>query len=890
MSKTSRTLIVLVLILSAIGLVAWYGYTQNPEYIAKQNMAKAQTAISQQLIGDAAQLLQTVYNSHTSFTDAAAEQLQTLLSGKSLQTANADQAVTAINIVKRLETPPDLYSLTWPIIESRKVDAPADALQLLDAVAELGSDQELIFNTRKTILEKLVQTQPDNKDYAIELAIVYEQTGEFSRIEALLAPHKTQLGMTEGARILGQIYASQNRIQESYDLLLPYTESKLAAFHKAETRYNTLLEDIWKQTIEDLNAGKAPESFYTEYDQADPNRQDEMVQSVYAERRDASPLVAVALDEYRNTASVVPVALDMGMVMLRRAQSLTDEAQRQQDLQAAEETFLAVKGIAGRTDEYRIYLAQVYYWLGKADEGKALFEELLAAKERDFITLYSISSILRDLGANSEARTLMQEAYAKAKNKDESYAAASFLSLLATTLPERIQWLEKANPNAPRVQADLNNLRGNEAELNNNLTLAANYYQKTIDSYEKQEKNATTLNNVALVYFSLYRINGDQTALATGMQKLDEAITLAPSDSIILMNAADELISTACREIIDGKINLAKLRSSGNLHMLSFLYNTDSQKRAIAAQLSQHPAMIKAVSYLEKAMVLAPKLDANYQQLSSLYAFMEDLEGMNRVVNQLKNVEIDMADTVKRFEEYYSGTKDDYYTEIYANRMDEHRRVQATIDPGTDPYSYAVNVSNLLNTSFTMLDFNQKIDLDELVRLAKNNYERLPSKATRVDYYNALLIRAVETLKARDDTLAGIMEQYKRNLSHRYLLLVGLENSAQIKDKLLNNKDALNFIALVKEETKNNATEAAASDWAILRHLDPEFAKQIAETVSANRYNRLSLLINEQLSPPNAALIYRQYWYHRMKGDTETASQLLQDATAKGVKLPLIAS
>jgi choline kinase len=890
MSKTSRNLIVLALILSAVGIIAWYGYTQNPEYIAKQNMAKAQTAISQQLIGDAAQLLKTVYSSHTSFTDAARKQLQGLLTDQSLQTATAEQAVTAINIVKELETPPDLFSLTWPIIESRKADAPADALQLLDAVADLGGDSELIFNTRKTILEKLVQTQPDNKDYAIELALMYEQTGEFSQIEALLTPHKAQLGMTEGARILGQIYASQNRIQESYDLLLPYTETKLAAFHEAETRYNTLLDDIWKQTIEDLNAGKAPESFYTEYDQADQKRQDEMVQSVYAERRDASPLVAVALEEYRNSASVVPVALDMGMVMLRRAQSLTDEAQRQQELQAAEKTFLAVKGIAGRTDEYRIYLAQVYYWLGKADEGKALFEELLAAKDRDFITLYSISSILRDLGANSEARTLMEEAHTKTKDKDESYAAASFLSLLATTLPERIQWLEKSNPNSLRVQADLNNLRGNEAERNNNLTLAANYYQKTIDSYEKQEKNATTLNNVALVYFSLYRINGDQTALTTGMQKLDEAITLAPSDSIIHMNAADELISTACREVIGDKIDLAKLRSSGNLQMLTFLYDTDAQKRTIAAQLSQHPAMIKAVSYLEKAMVLAPKLDANYQQLSSLYAFMENLEGMNRVANQLNNVEIDMADTIKRFEEYYAGTKDDYYTEIYTNRIDEYRRVQNTIDPGTDPYSYAVNVSNLLNTLFNMMDFNKKVDLDELVHMAKKNYELLPSNATRGDYYNALLIRAVETLQAGDDALAGLLKQYKRNLSHRYLLLVELENSNQIKNKLLNNKDIQDFIALLKEEVKNNASEAAASDWAMLNHLAPEFAKQIAENVSANQFNRLSLRINERLSPPTAALVYRQYWYHRMNGDNETASQLLQDATAKGVKLPLIAS
>ena len=887
MGNKSIKSIIFVLLVAAIGVGAWYTYTQSPVYIAKRNMEQAQAAISQQRIGDAAQLLQKVSVSNTGMASAAREQLMGLVTAQSLQTAAAEQAALAINIVKELKGAPDLTALTWPVIESRVTPAPKDALQLLDAIASLESDAEKVQNTRLTVLESLVKMEPGNKDFAIDLALLYEPKGDISRIESLLSPHKDQLGISEGARLLGQVYAAQNRIQEAYDLLSPYTEKKLAVFHQAETEYNQLLDDIWKQTIVYLNAGKAPDSFYNEYDKADKNRQNEMVQTQYAARRDQSPEVEAALEAYRDAASVVPVALDLGMVMLRRAQTLTDEEQRKTDLQSAEKTFLAVKGVAGQSDEYRLYLAQVYYWLGKAKEGKVLFEELLTAKNRDFSTLFSIGRILRDLGASGESRELMQEAYKKASGPDEAHPAASYLSLLATSVKERIKWLEKSDLSSAQVQADLASLRGNEAEENSKLTQAAIYYRETIDGYEKLVKNPTTLNNVALAYFSLYRVSGDQNALNTGLIRIDEAITLAPSDSIILMNAADELTSAACRAVIGDKINLAKLRSAGNLYLLSFLYNDDTQRRAVAKRLSQHPAMVKAVSYLEKAMILAPKQDLPYQQLASLYALFEDIDGMKRVSNMLAKIDIDLQDAMKRYEEYYTGVKDQYYSDLNSKKIQEYRTLRDSLKPAGS-YSHVVANANIINAYFSQLDFGQKVDLDELVSLAKNNYERLPSSATRSNYQNALLIRAMESTKRNDKTVSELMNKYSRTLSHRYLMLVGLENSAQLKQNLARNKDIQTFMGLVKEELRNTPSSMVATDWALLHHFEPTLADKIKPDIQANQVNHLGLAISERLNPPNASLIYNKYWYRRMDGENEAAHKILQDAAAKGVSLPLI--
>ena len=68
------------------------------------------------------------------------------------------------------------------------------------------------------------------------------------------------------------------------------------------------------------------------------------------------------------------------MVLLQHGRTLPDAAARRQELEKAEQTFLAVRGLTGKTDEYRMNLAQVYYWLGKHREGRQLFDEVLADK------------------------------------------------------------------------------------------------------------------------------------------------------------------------------------------------------------------------------------------------------------------------------------------------------------------------------------------------------------------------------------------------------------------------------------------------------------------------------------------------------------------------------
>src|SRR5205823_3238274 len=112
-------------------------------------------------------------------------------------------------------------------------------------------------------------------------------------------------------------------------------------------------------------------------------------------------------------SQVVSAALDVGMLLLARAQKAESNDAKKNDLEQAEKTFLAIGSVAGKSPEYRLSLGQVYFWLGKHDDGKKLFDQVLAERNRDAASLLQVSMVYRGLGDLNMARDLAEEAYSK---------------------------------------------------------------------------------------------------------------------------------------------------------------------------------------------------------------------------------------------------------------------------------------------------------------------------------------------------------------------------------------------------------------------------------------------------------------------------------------------
>lgn len=85
---------------------------------------------------------------------------------------------------------------------------------------------------------------------------------------------------------------------------------------------------------------------------------------------------------------------------------------------------------------------------------------------------------------------------------------------------------------------------------------AATLFKDAIARYARMDESTGTLNNAALCHFGLYYLTGETAEFARGVDKLDRAVALRPSDSILLNNAADM--------VLEGAIDLAALKRSAD--------------------------------------------------------------------------------------------------------------------------------------------------------------------------------------------------------------------------------------------------------------------------------------------------------------------------------------
>ncbi len=298
--------------------------------------------------------------------------------------------------------------ITW--VEHHPQAAPREVLDLLNQLDELHeADRARVAATRRPLLEKLVAANPQDVELAVELALALEAEGQAgtknggedpgARIAKLLAPHREKLGTGEGARLLGQALASQGKFDESYALLGPYLDKSLDAFHEAERAYRDAIMQVRNRVVDQIRSGTAPGFNFGRARQAEESELQALEMEYLNRRIQDDPAVDAAREKLAKQGMVIPVALGLGIVTLQRAQAMEDPAARRGELERAEKTFLAIRGVAGESDQYMLRLGQVYYWLGKQEEGRQEFDKLLAKHQRKAEILYALAEVLRDLGA-----------------------------------------------------------------------------------------------------------------------------------------------------------------------------------------------------------------------------------------------------------------------------------------------------------------------------------------------------------------------------------------------------------------------------------------------------------------------------------------------------------
>jgi hypothetical protein len=873
-------------ILAVIAFACWQGYTHSAGYQARKKLADADRLAAAGQLELAARLYHQVAQGTTDSAVPAMAKLKDLF-GAPADQATPEQAAALFKVGAELRqnnnfnVVPGLYDRAVKLAAKHGDKDPRGALKLVDAVQDLAKDRAALAKARRGLLEKAVKKEPNNVELISQLAEAYEALGQRDKCAALLEPFRDRLGITEGARILGQIDARKGKLDQAHALLTPYAEGRLKKLHEAEKQF----EEFRTRVLNEVQNGTAPGFPYQRLSQAKGAERVTIFYEYFNSRLKTDPTGRAAQQALDRESKVVGVALDLGMVMLHRAQKMQQPAARKAELEKAEKMFVAIRGVAGQTDQYRLYLGQVYYWLNKPAEGRKLFELFLESKKRDPTMLVAVSGVLREVGATAEARAMAEEAYGKEKDPKKKYQAAIQRALIFKDVDDNIKWLRRCDPADPQVQADLNGALGHKALQKDNDQEAAQHFRDGIAIYERMPENTGKLNNMALLYLALYQATGDRAALDKRLEMQEKALRLKPTDSILLGNTADAVREAALRDIIGAAIDLPALRTLGGMSLLPYLYADEAGQHRYVERVRKHKGVAKAIRHYNRLLVLAPKRAGAYTALSSLYAFTEDLEALRQLQSRLESVQLDLEDYTRQTLERYKGARDEKDRSDLKGSLTRYEKlVASTRKAGGPTFALAADTLAVLKMGGGLLGL--KADPDEVVRLAEEAHAAAPSAATHSTLTAALLGRASRSLAKQEREYAALVAEGKRALAPNYLIAVALAREGKLREAVLADKDVRRALELVRERRKKFPRDHDSWSWAVLRASHPEEAAEIAKGIQADEIGRVQRAINLKVNLLSATTVLDAYWASQIAGKEPEGLALLKRCAAQGVPLP----
>jgi len=882
--------------LGSLGFQSWY---MLPENVARRNLTKADRLVAQGEHGLAAALYQDLAVGGSGQATAARERLEKWLAAPPADAEAGDQHAVwkvAATLNEMGHWPAGSQPLHDQALNLAEKVAEQDgklAVAILQKADPLDEQPQASAARKRKLLEKLQARSPGDLDLTVQLAQAVEQEGQLERCEALLSPLANQLAATEGARILGQLYLAKGKINEAHALLAPYCEARLAQFRAAESSFEGAFQTVQSATIAGLEKDPA---FRRRYQNASEDERQQMVTEKITEAIKRDPQIARLRAELRQHSRVVPVALDFGVVQLYRAQGLSDPAERKAELERAEATFLAIGNAIGDSDEYKLNLAKVDYWLGKSAEGKKLLDEILERNAGDFKIRLAVVKTLREVGAETEARDQAEKLYNEESSEDNRYEAAELRALLFKDIDDEIEWLNRGRLSDPSVKASLTLARGNKAMIDGDDRAAEQELRQAAELYAGFPEATSSLNNAALCYSSLFHVRGDVTDLQQAARMLEKAVSLKPDDSVLMINAAELQYDLALAEVCGDEIDLRLIHMSGRSGLLGYLYRDGAGRSQAIARLSGRPALAKAKQYYEKAMLLAPKRATNYRQAAGIHSLLEDEAALQRLLRQIQSVQPDTQESVAQTLKFLSGAEDEKVTQAINNALSAGRKLAQhwqAAPPGDKPTSNkrsrslaAAQVTvcgTLIRKATSPLD--TPADPDEIVRLAEEALASHACSMTDQALVGALLYRVHAQLVTGNPEYRAFSEAYRRHLTPYETLLAGLDRES-FRTRLVAHGDFQRALTITREQAKQFPKSAAPDDWMLARYADPALADQIAQRIRTDAVGRLDAQIDLALEPANGHNVLGESWRMQSESKPAEAAALFQRLNNLGVAWP----
>ncbi|HEX5137223.1 MAG TPA: hypothetical protein VFY93_09635 [Planctomycetota bacterium] len=886
-------LLIVAGVLSLVGRGWWASHTSSPEYRANALVADgAEAAERGQYVAAAAAWRQAIRVS-ASVAGAVVEGVRGTLDKEMDAQGAAEIYALAAYLQQRPQGPPVAADLgARGLAQARRIAErdPEGALAVADAVAPFLPAEEMTA-LRHDLLDRIVRSNPSDLDAAVRAVAMHE--GDPKRCIALLEPHRERLrssapgpSQNDGYRILGRAYVAEDRYEDAFALLDPFVEKRLAQLHEAEKALDKASQQAWDREAKRLNAGIAPEEMKRRWDAAGTEEQRDAIVTEHLNGVvEADPVVRAGREKAMKLAGVVPVALDLGHVRLRRAQGMADPAARKAELEAAEKTFLSIQFFAADSDDYRLFLGQVQCWLGRGQEGHKLFDELLAARDRSAQALLAVAGALREIGAESEARTLAEEAYAKANDAPLRHEIAFLRGITSKDLEDRATWLNRADQGSPRVRATLAATEGKLAYEKGDDKRAAERQADALRALSEMPETVNTCNEISLAWQAQYAVTGDRAALDRAVPPMERALVLEPTSTILRLNAASLLIEVAAREIVGDAIDIEAARLGTGIETLSYVYRDEATRKQVVERYLAHPHVRAATTHLEKAVLMAPENGGALGLLVRIRRMERDPAALRRIAGRLRGARIDVGMAREHLLDYYRGQNAD----DRAKHDQGMRRLRACLDAcrAKGGGTRALLAATLSNGIIEGMELGLEGDPGEAVRLAEEAERAAPSSATRTMCLVARLYRARCDLAEARPADASRLKAEGRVLGAQRQFALLLNEGGALAEAALALDDVRKALDLLAEEQQAFPLHPTGPEWAMLRVGRPAVAERVAAAMAADESTPLLEEIQLRIAPFDAGTAYDAYWRDVAKGDAAGGRAVLERCAAEGVPLPM---
>ena len=875
--------LVLAAFLGLSATVWWEAHTSSPEYIAEKEFAHALELQQQGKIQDAAKAYIKMVNEQSYNKEKAINALKPLcknLMDKAVTSAEIQAATGIIHKVNRVHknTYPNLdETLKNKAMEFGAKKDHVSALEVLKLYLPLKPDDEKMTAMKVYLLRQILEKDIANHKVAIELADSLDKEGKFDEAVKVLKGRDKYIVNTSAAAILGKFYYKNGDLPKALELLQPYIETQIKEMSDLEVRYNNLYSSEYNNTADTIARGmNVVGRDFTKDEIAKIQKSTEMLLA----KNDNLERVRQALIK---KTEIVPVALDLGAARLSRAQSMPPGDLRKNELMEVEKQFLAIRNFAGNSDDYKYFLGQVYYWLGKDKEAALVFSELEKNNAQNGNVLLSMCRVLREVGEVDEARRISEKLFNTANDKLMKNEAALFRALVYKDKDDEIEWLKKCPEQNDSVLVHLNDALGRKAQDDGQEAEAEKYFRKVIDAYSKMTKNSSVYNNMGLVYQRLYQISNKIEDFQKGANMLNQAVQMEPDNSILLNNTSDSLGRLALLNALEGKSD-PKLYLYGLSEISSFMYDNQWEKKAFEKNYKGRDYQ-KSLELRDKAVLLSPKNISLLINTISYHGDDENITKLTELENRLKTMQIDLEPLIKNYKEAYSPESLKEDLELTAKALEKRKAWLAKPEVQKDKLAKAVAEVNMLNSMLSLYyNYGQKVDLQAIEKAAEELTKAKPCHGTRDLLDDVLVYELIEELANKDPEFRTLQGKCRNSIRPWSALLYYLTKKPA-KAALLKGSQFLEKVIASKKRYNSNYSTESLQDWAFFNIFEKDYASKIKAHILSKKYIEMIHSMNLKTTPYSPGVVLMKYWLETMKGNKQQAEAALAEGLKYGISM-----